>query len=63
MSKRISILGSTGSIGTQSLEVIEACGMEVAAMTAIMKAMGKNIIKSLRIFPIFILIIIILKSI
>jgi len=34
MSKRISILGSTGSIGTQSLEVIEACGMEVAALTA-----------------------------
>lgn len=34
MSKRISILGSTGSIGTQSLEVISACGMEVAALTA-----------------------------
>lgn len=34
MSKRISILGSTGSIGRQSLEVIEACGMEVAALTA-----------------------------
>ena len=34
MSKRISILGSTGSIGRQSLEVIAACGMEVAALTA-----------------------------
>ncbi len=34
MSKRISILGSTGSIGRQSLEVIEACGMEVSALTA-----------------------------
>ena len=34
MSKRISILGSTGSIGRQSLEVISACGMEVAALTA-----------------------------
>lgn len=34
MSKRISILGSTGSIGRQSLEVIEACGMEAAALTA-----------------------------
>ena len=34
MSKRISVLGSTGSIGKQSLEVIEACGMEVAALTA-----------------------------
>jgi len=34
MSKRISILGSTGSIGRQSLEVIEACGMSVAALTA-----------------------------
>lgn len=33
-SKRISILGSTGSIGRQSLEVISACGMEVAALTA-----------------------------
>ena len=34
MSKRISILGSTGSIGRQSLEVIAACGMTVAALTA-----------------------------
>ncbi len=34
MGKRISILGSTGSIGRQSLEVIAACGMEVAALTA-----------------------------
>ena len=34
MSKRIAILGSTGSIGRQSLEVISACGMEVAALTA-----------------------------
>ena len=34
MSKRISILGSTGSIGRQSLEVIAACGMQVAALTA-----------------------------
>jgi len=34
MSKRISVLGSTGSIGRQSLEVISACGMEVAALTA-----------------------------
>ena len=34
MSKRISILGSTGSIGRQSLDVIAACGMEVAALTA-----------------------------
>ena len=30
----ISLLGSTGSIGRQSLEVIEACGMQVAALTA-----------------------------
>ena len=34
ISKRITILGSTGSIGRQSLEVIAACGMEVAALTA-----------------------------
>ncbi len=34
MSKRISLLGSTGSIGRQTLEVIAACGMEVAALTA-----------------------------
>ena len=34
MSSCISILGSTGSIGRQSLEVIAACGMRVAALTA-----------------------------
>ncbi|MEG0765846.1 MAG: 1-deoxy-D-xylulose-5-phosphate reductoisomerase, partial [Pseudoflavonifractor sp.] len=34
MSKNISILGSTGSIGRQSLDVIAACGMKVAALTA-----------------------------
>lgn len=34
MSKRITILGSTGSIGRQSLEVISACGMEAVALTA-----------------------------
>ena len=34
MSRRISILGSTGSIGRQSLEVIAACGMTVGALTA-----------------------------
>lgn len=32
--RRVSILGSTGSIGCQSLKVIAACGMEVAALTA-----------------------------
>lgn len=34
MSRCISILGSTGSIGRQSLDVIAACGMEAAALTA-----------------------------
>ena len=34
MSKRIAGLGSTGSIGRQSLDVIDACGMSVAALTA-----------------------------
>lgn len=34
MSKRITVLGSTGSIGRQSLEVISACGMEAVALTA-----------------------------
>jgi len=34
MSERISLLGSTGSIGRQSLEVIAACGMKVTALTA-----------------------------
>lgn len=34
MSRCISLLGSTGSIGRQSLEVIAACGMHVAALTA-----------------------------
>ena len=32
--KRVSILGSTGSIGVQALEVIEQLGYEVAALTA-----------------------------
>ena len=34
MSKRISILGSTGSIGRQTLDVVDTCGLEVAAITA-----------------------------
>ncbi len=34
MQRSISILGSTGSIGRQSLEVIAACGMRAAALTA-----------------------------
>ena len=34
MSKKITVLGSTGSIGRQSLEVIAACGMETAALAA-----------------------------
>ncbi len=34
MRREISILGSTGSIGRQSLDVIAACGMDVAALTA-----------------------------
>ena len=34
MMKKIAILGSTGSIGRQSLDVIAACGMEAAALTA-----------------------------
>jgi len=33
MSKRISILGSTGSIGRQTLDVAESCGLSVAALT------------------------------
>lgn len=34
MERTISLLGSTGSIGRQSLDVIAACGMQVAALTA-----------------------------
>ena len=34
MSKRVSLLGSTGSIGRQSLEVMAARGMTAAALTA-----------------------------
>jgi len=34
MSKNISILGSTGSIGRQSLDVIAACGMSACALAA-----------------------------
>ena len=34
MSKTISILGSTGSIGRQTLDVAEQLGLRVAAITA-----------------------------
>lgn len=34
MSKIISVLGSTGSIGTQTLDVAAQCGFQVAAITA-----------------------------
>ena len=34
MSKKVTVLGSTGSIGRQSLEVIAACGMEAVALAA-----------------------------
>ena len=34
MSNTISILGSTGSIGRQTLEVAEQLGLRVAALTA-----------------------------
>ena len=34
MTRHISILGSTGSIGRQTLEVMSALGMEAAALTA-----------------------------
>ena len=34
MTNRISILGSTGSIGRQTLEVAEQMGLQVVAMTA-----------------------------
>ena len=34
MKRTLSVLGSTGSIGRQTLEVAEACGLPVAALTA-----------------------------
>ena len=34
MSRKLTVLGSTGSIGRQSLEVIAACGMEAEALAA-----------------------------
>ena len=34
MSQIISVLGSTGSIGTQTLDVAAQCGFQVAAITA-----------------------------
>ncbi|MEY8419036.1 1-deoxy-D-xylulose-5-phosphate reductoisomerase [Oscillospiraceae bacterium 44-5] len=34
MSQKVTVLGSTGSIGRQSLEVIAACGMEATALAA-----------------------------
>ena len=33
MKRTISVLGSTGSVGRQTLDVAEACGFEVAALT------------------------------
>ena len=33
MKRSISILGSTGSIGRQTLDVAESCGFDVAALT------------------------------
>ena len=42
--KKIAILGSTGSIGTQTLDVVRANGdLEVVGISA-----GSNIIRSLR---------------
>ncbi|NLW78388.1 MAG: 1-deoxy-D-xylulose-5-phosphate reductoisomerase [Ruminococcaceae bacterium] len=38
MAKKVALLGSTGSIGRQSLEVIDALGYQVAALTA-----GRNV--------------------
>ncbi|MBQ7548811.1 MAG: 1-deoxy-D-xylulose-5-phosphate reductoisomerase, partial [Clostridia bacterium] len=38
MKKTISILGSTGSIGTQALDVVDMQGYEVLALTA-----GRNV--------------------
>ena len=34
MKRTLSVLGSTGSIGRQTLEVAQACGLTVAALTA-----------------------------
>ncbi|MCR4593586.1 MAG: 1-deoxy-D-xylulose-5-phosphate reductoisomerase, partial [Clostridiales bacterium] len=34
MTKKLSILGSTGSIGTQSLEIAQKCGYEVSTLSA-----------------------------
>lgn len=34
MIKHVSILGSTGSIGTQALEVVEKCGYSVDSLSA-----------------------------
>ena len=34
MTRTLSVLGSTGSIGTQTLEVAASCGHRVAARTA-----------------------------
>lgn len=34
MSRKVAVLGSTGSIGRQSLEVIAACGMEAVSLAA-----------------------------
>ena len=43
MSQKLTILGSTGSIGTQALEVIEMQGYEVVALTMASEFTMKNI--------------------
>ena len=41
MSKKITLLGSTGSIGTQSLDVIRAQGYEVYGLSAHSHEIGR----------------------
>ena len=48
MSKTISILGSTGSIGRQTLDVAEQMGLRVAAITA--RSSGKRVEEQVRRF-------------
>ena len=48
MSKTISILGSTGSIGRQTLDVAEQMGLRVAAITA--RSSGKRVEEQVRKF-------------
>ena len=43
MTKTVAVLGSTGSIGRQTLQVVQELGLTVAALTANRQAAGSPV--------------------